>query len=237
MPRPRSRTRSRRLLAAAPVAVAVAVALAAAGCGGSSGPHAKGDSPDAKTTAQQLLALKQPSVAGITAVTCGRLDFALTYRCEIATKAETLVCSVPSGTTGTPYCIAAAQDAAERARRSRLAAAALARVNASGQLPKIVTGLRSGGFTVGCVLGFRTVNGGAAQTDDVVVELISVQTESGRSFWAALVVPPAGPVRSARGYDPAQKPPRNGLGSCDLDAQGKAAVAGEPRDTALLPAA
>ena len=226
----------RKLVLLAPlVGSAAAAALLVAGCGGSSGPKASGATSDAKTAATQLLATLQPTTASLRSVTCGPLDFALTYRCVAKSRDSVLVCGVRSGTTAKPYCITEAAAAAEVTRRAALVAAALRRANDSGRLAKIVTDLRQGGFTVGCVLGFRTVNGGNAQTDDVVIEILPVQTESGRSFWEQFSVRAGtGAFRLGKGVDPANKAGTNGYASCSLDGQGQVAVNGEPRDVALL---
>jgi hypothetical protein len=232
----------RKLTRLAPLAgsaaAAAAAALLVAGCGGSSGPQAAGATPDAKTAAAQLLAALQPTTPGLRSVKCGPLDFALTYRCTVRTRDAALVCGARSGTTTKPYCVTEAENTAEVARRAAVVGAALRRVNQSGRLAKSVTDIRRGGFTVGCVLGFRTVAGGSAQTDDVVVELLPVQTESGRSFWEQFIVrAKTGAIGVGKGFDPGKKAGLNGYAGCALDEQGQVAARGEPRDSTLLPAA
>lgn len=234
-------TRRKLVLLAPLVGSATAVAAAAllaAGCGGSSGPQAAGATSDAKIAATQLLATLQRTTASLRSVACGPLDFALTYRCVAKSRDSVLVCGVRSGTIAKPYCSTEAAATAEVARRAALVAAALRRVNDSGRLAKIASDLRQGGFTVGCVLGFRTVDGGNAQTDDVVVELLPVQTESGRSFWEQFSVRAGtGAIGVGKGFDPTKKAGTNGYAGCSLDEQGQVAVKGEPRDSALLPTA
>ena len=232
----------RKLVLLAPLVgsatAAAAVALLAAGCGGSSGPQASGATSDARTAATQLLATLQPTTASLRSVTCGPLDFALTYRCVAKSRDSVLICGVRSGTAAKPYCSTEAAATAEVTRRAALVAEALRRANDSGRLAKIVTDLRQGGFTVGCVLGFRTVDGGNAQTDDVVVELLPVQTESGRSFWEQFSVRAGtGAIGVGKGFDPTKKAGTNGYAGCSLDEQGQVAVKGESRDSALLPTA
>ena len=215
-----------------------AAVLLAAGCGGASGPKAAGATPDAKAAATQLLLRLQSTTEGLRSVTCGPLDFALTYRCAVETRDTALVCGTRSDTATPPYCITEVAAAAEVARRAGLVATALRRVNGSGRLAKAVTDIRKGGFTIGCVLGFRTVDGGKAQTDDVVVELLPVQTQSGRSFWQQFIVRARiGAIGVGSGFDPAKKAGINGYAGCSLDVQGVVSVKGEPRDTALLPTA
>ena len=220
------------------MAVAAAAVLLVAGCGGSSGPKAAGATSDAEIAATQLLATLQPTTAGLRSVTCGPLDFALTYRCDIGTRGAALVCGVRSGTAAMPYCVTEAADTAESARRAALVTAALRIANGSGRLAKSVADIRAGGFTVGCVLGFRTVDTGSAQTDDVVIEILPVQTGSGRSFWMQFIVrAKTGGIGVGKGFDPGKKAGLNGYAGCTLDEQGAAAVRGEPRDSALLPTA
>lgn len=221
-----------------PAAAAAAAALLVAGCGGSSGPKAAGATSDAKITATQLLAKLRPTTAGLRLAACGPLDFALTYRCVVKTRNGALVCGVRSGTAAKPYCLTEAANTAEATRRTALVDAALRRVNDSGRLAKSVTAIRTGGFTVGCVLGFRTVDGGSAQSDDVVVEILPVQTESGRSFWEQFIVrAKTGTIGVGKGFDPGKKAGLNGYAGCTLDDQGQVAVKDEPRDSALLPTA
>lgn len=220
-------------------AVAASVAtLLVAGCGGSSGPKAEGATSDAKIAAAQLLASLQVTTEGLRSVTCGPLDFALTYRCVVKTGDTALVCSARSGTDAKPYCITEAADAAEVERRAGLVAEALRRANGRGRLAAVVTDIRNGGFTIGCVLGFRTVDGGKAQTDDVVIELLPVQTESGRTFWQQFIVRAGtGAIGVGKGFDPANKAGTNGYAGCTLDEQGLVSVNGDPRDVALVPTA
>ncbi len=232
-------TRLPRLTRLAPLAgTAAAAAVLVAGCGGSSAPRAAGATTDAKAAAVQLLAALLPTTDGLRSVTCGPLDFVLTYRCVVETRAAALVCGARAGTTEKPYCVAEAANAAESARRAALVATALRRANGSGRLAKIVTDVRKGGFTVGCLLGFLTVDGGRAQSDDVVVEILPVQVESGRSFWEQFSVRAGtGAIGVDKGFDPGKKAGLNGYAGCTLDEQGQVAVKGEPRDSALLPSA
>ena len=231
-------TRSKLTRIASLAGLVAAAAVLVAGCGGSSGPKAAGATSDAKIAATQLLATLQPTTDGLRSVTCGPLDFALTYRCIVKTRDAALICGARSGTTAKPYCLTEAADTAEATRRATLVATALHRANDSGRLAKSVTAIRKGGFTVGCVLGFRTVDGGSAQSDDVVVEILPVQTESGRSFWEQFSVrAKTGAIGVGKGFDPGKKAGLNGYAGCSLDDQGRVAVKGEPRDSALLPTA
>jgi hypothetical protein len=215
---------------------AVALVAAAAGCGGSSGLDVGGVTPDAKEAAKRLVATVDTEADGVTAVACGELDFAGTYRCTISSETTPRVCAVPAA-EGTPTCISREENVAEAARRDELVGKALEVAREQGRLAAIVKGMREGNFTIGCTLGFRTVRDGAAQTDDVVVGLIVVATETGRSFWAALTITPAGDITEKTGVDPSEKPPVNGYGGCDLDEDGVASAQREHRDTSLLPSA
>ena len=88
------------------------------------------------------------------------------------------------------------------------------------------------------MLGFRTIDAGRAQTEDVVIEILPVQTESGRSFWQQFIVrAKTGAIGVGKGFDPGKKAGINGYAGCTLDERGAVAVRGEPRDTALLPTA
>lgn len=237
------------------------LALAAAGCGGgSSGPETDGATADAKAAAETVLSfLAADTATTVRRVECGAIDFALTYRCSVAReRAEGaagpeapagLVCAVrPLGDAAVqpePFCIPEPELVAEEERRSRLVEQALAQLNGpggaagSGRLPLEVARLQELGFTVGCSLGFRTVRGGAAQTDDVVVTLLAVQTQSGRSLWAALTAPAGGTAAVAlkRGVDPRERPAVNPVSQCELDAAGRASLGGDARSAALLPTA
>lgn len=233
---------------AAPVAAALAVA--AAGCGGGSGPAAKGDTADAKAAAKAVIGSLQPTRPGIRSVTCGPLDFALAYRCtvDLGEQAEALACSLsaskgsvadPATRPAPPYCLGAAADARRQAELGKLAARAVARVNREPRLRSLVANARASGYTLGCVLGFRTTAAATKQTDDTVVELIAAQVDTGRAFWATLVVPADDSAQVAvdTGIDPRKKSPVNGYSACSLDSDGVAALTGEPRDAALLPPA
>jgi hypothetical protein len=181
--------------------------------------------------------VKTPDLEAIEAVDCADLDFGLTHRCTITADGATLVCAVRKEVSAEPYCITGAQDEAEAERRDALVGRALAAARAQGRLAFIVTGLRTGEFTIGCALGFRTVANGSAQTDDVVVDLIAVSTATGRSFWTTLTFTPAGDVDEMSGVDPSEKPAANGYGGCDLAGDGTATARPDHRDAALLPTA
>lgn len=251
--------RRRATLGAA--AAAAGLALAAAGCGGgSSGPETDGATADAKAAAETVLAfLAADTATTVRRVECGAIDFALTYRCAVAReRAEGadgpeapagLVCAVrPLGDAAVapePYCITEPELVAEDERRAGLVERALARLNGpggsagTGRLPVEVARLKSLGFTIGCSVGFRTVRAGAAQSDDVMVTLLAVQTESGRSLWAALTAPAdeAAAVALKRGVDPRERPTVNPVSQCEIDAAGRAALGGDARSAALLPSA
>ena len=227
-------------------ALGAGVALLAVGCG--SGPAALGESKDAKVAARSVADALRSTTKGVRSVTCGPLDFAVTYRCTAEVKGtDGLVCSLAGGggvaspakgspAPRAPFCLSAAKDRTEQRRRNEIAVNGLGRLNAELRLRKIVTGLRKGGFTLGCVVGFRTVQGGTAQTGDIVLEVLAVQTDSGRAFWTALTVSYGfgAKTREKTGVDPADKPPLNPYSACRFDEGGAAALTGEPRDVALL---
>ena len=216
---------------------AAVLATAAAGCGGSSGPALTGPSDDAKAAAEQLLAVKTPDLTEIESVDCADADFTLTYRCAITSPSGTLHCAVRKEISASPYCLSEDASATEGKRRDALVADALRVAREQGRLAVIVKGMREGNFTIGCTLGFRTVRDGAAQTDDVVIDLIVVATETGRSVWATLTIAPDGTIDERTGVDPSAKPPGNGYGGCDLDAAGTATAKADHRDVSLLPSA
>ena len=246
-------TRARALWGGA-AALAAGAALLAAGCGGGSGqPKAAGDTKDARVAAQLVIESLRASTPGLQRVTCSALDFALTYRCDAERKAdagESLVCSVHSGASGAgglgadanvakPYCITAAADAAERARRDTLISKALDALRTRSRLATVVVGIRHDGFEVGCNLGFITTKDGARQTDDVVLLVTAVSVDTGRSVWDAFTVPAGGgKVTERSGVSPADKPPLNPFGKCALDDAGApTVVTDDVRDVALLPGA
>ena len=234
-------------------ASAAGVAILAAGCGGSS-VKAQGATPDAKAAARTAAKLLEPTTKGIKAVACGPLDYASTYRCTVDTQAGTvLVCSQPgirtdaSGAeivqTQPPYCLTPAADSDRQHQLNGLVVLALSRLNAGLRLRAIVTGLVKGHFKLGCSVGFRTVESGAKQSSDVVVQLLAVAADSGKTFWTTLIVPESAgteahlPITEKSGVDPADKPPVNPYSSCQLDAAGGIVAREEPRDAALVPLA
>lgn len=236
-----------RTSAALAAPVAAALVVAAAGCGGSSGPAAKGGSADAKAAAKAVIASLQPTRQGIRSVTCSALDFELAYRCtvDLGKDAEGLVCSLSAskGSVGdpatrpeAPYCLGAAADAERQAAFGKLAARALDRLNREPRLRSLVVNARASGFTLGCVVGFRTVAKATKQTHDTVLELIAAQVDTGRAFWATLVVPEddGAKVVVDTGIDPRKKTAVNGYSSCAVDRDGVATLTGEPRDAALV---
>lgn len=238
------RVRSSAALAA-PMAAALAVAVA--GCGGGSGPSAKGDSADAKAAAKAVIGSLQPTRKGIRSVTCGALDFELAYRCtvDLGKQAEALACSLsaskgsvsdPTTPAAPPYCLSASADAARQKVLGTLVTRALARLNREPRLRSLVVNARASGFTLGCVVGFRTVAKAQRQTHDTVLELIAAQVDTGRAFWATLVVPEDDAVAVAvdTGIDPRKKTAANGYSACSIDRDGVATLTGEPRDAALL---
>lgn len=237
------------LIAAVPAAAALVVAVA--GCGGGGGVALKGDTADAKSAARAVAAALQPTRSGIRAITCGPLDFELTYRCtvDLGTRAEALACSLsaskgsvadPATRPETPYCLGAAADARRQAALGALGARALARLNREPRLRSLVLNARASGFTLGCVLGFRTAGKAKQQqTNDTVLELIAAQVDTGRAFWATLIVPAddGAPVVADTGIDPRKKAAVNGYSSCSIDKGGVATLTGEPRDAALVASA
>ena len=242
--------RRARLIAAVPAAAALAVAVA--GCGGGGGVALKGDTADAKSAARAVAAALQPTRPGIRSVTCGPLDFELAYRCtvDLGAKAEALACSLssskgsvadPATRPEAPYCLGAAADARRQAALGVLGARAIARLNREPRLRSLVLKARASGFTLGCVLGFRTAGKAKQQqqTDDTVLELIAAQVDTGRAFWATLTVPAddAAPVVVDTGIDPRDKAGVNGYSACSIDQDGSAALTGEPRDAALVASA
>jgi len=238
-----------QLIAAVPAAAALVVAVA--GCGGGGGVALKGDTTDAKSAARAVSAALQPTRPGIRSVTCGPLDFELAYRCtvDLGAKAEALACSLsaskgsvadPATRPEAPYCLGAAADARLQAALGVLGARAIARLNREPRLRSLVLKARASGFTLGCVLGFRTTGKAKQQqTDDTVLELIAAQVDTGRAFWATLIVPAddGAPVVVDTGIDPRDKAGVNGYSSCSIDEDGVAAVTGEPRDAALVASA
>jgi hypothetical protein len=226
--------------------VAAALAVAVAGCGGG-GLSLKGDSKDAKAAARVVADSLKPTRPGLRAVACGPLDFELTYRCtvDLGKQAEGLACALsaskgsvadPATPAGAPYCLPASVDARRQAGLATLAGKALARLNREPRLRSLVLNARASGFTIGCIVGFRTAAKTKLQTDDTVLQLIAAQVDTGRAFWATLVVPVAdsAPVVVDSGIDPSKKVPTNGYSSCTVDKAGVATLTGEPRDAALL---
>lgn len=242
---------ARRVLLIAAVPAAAALAVAVAGCGGGGGVALKGDTTDAKAAARAVSAALQPTRPGIRSVTCGPLDFELAYRCtvDLGAKAESLACSLsaskgsvadPATRPEAPYCLGAAADARRQAALAALATRAIARINREPRLRSLVLNARASGYTLGCVLGFRTVGKAKQQqTDDTVFELIAAQVDTGRAFWATLTVPAddGAPLVVDSGIDPRDKVAVNGYSACSIDKDGVATLTGEPRDAALVASA